>query len=105
MAFPRGTTPTFELVLPEEFDLSTAKEVRVTFVSDKGRKITKSSLNDGGVIVTANVLEVFLTQYESFQVADKTVEIQANWTYNDGKRWGTQVVSVEVDKQLLNEVM
>ena len=106
MSFPRGTTPTFELVLPAEIDLSLADEVCVSFMNGRKQKLDKST-EDDAIIVNGNIVEVYLTQEESLKIteAEKNLEIQVNWKYPDGKRAATEVVSIFVDRQLLNEVM
>lgn len=97
----RGTTPTFILKLLEGIDLSSAKNVYVTFRQGSNR-LTKTG---DALVVDGNTVDVFLSQEETLSFHTDTVELQLNWTYEDGKRACTNIVSVSVYKNLIPEVL
>ncbi|MBQ3870990.1 MAG: hypothetical protein II777_10615 [Clostridia bacterium] len=102
MGVPRGTTPTFTLTFNDEaLDLTTATGVYVTF-NDNGNIITKTG---DAMTVGAKQIEVYLTQKETLSFSVGAVEVQANWTYSDGKRAASKVATVNITKQLLDEVI
>jgi hypothetical protein len=104
MGFPRGTTPTLKLKLPEKFDLELAKSVYATFTLVNGEAIIKDSI-DGSVTVEKNIAQVTLTQEETFKMVLGKIKVQLNWMYDDGKRWATKVKTVDVTEQLLKEIL
>lgn len=57
----RGSTKSFTLNLPEGYDISTAKEVWVTFEQDR-KEILTLSLTGGDITVEDNKINVHLTQ-------------------------------------------
>lgn len=102
MHIPRATTPTFKLTLPEEYDLSDAANIYATFLAN-GKKVTKTGSE---LDVQKNVVSVYLTQEETLSWrSGYMLEIQLNWTYSNGSRVATEVASVRITKQLLEEVL
>lgn len=98
----RGTTPTFILELQEEIDLATAAHVYVTFQIGTAQ-VTKA---DDELQIEGNEVSVYLSQSETllFQ-AGKRVEVQLNWTYDDGGRAATNIVSIDVERNLISKVL
>lgn len=102
MGIPRGTTPTFTLSFEgTDVDLTGAKDVYVTFVG-KGQKITKTGED---LVVDQKSISVFLTQSDSLKLPVGDVELQANWTYADGRRCASDCVTYKFTKQLLEKVV
>lgn len=102
MGVPRGTTPTFTLTFTDNaLDLTTASEVYVTF-SENGNILTKKG---DDLTVAAKQIQVYLTQAETLAFKVGTVEVQANWTYSTGDRAASEITSINITKQLLDEVL
>ena len=97
----RGTTPTFILTLPVDVDLTTANNVYATFQQG----LTKLTKTGDALTIEGNIVNVFLSQKETLSFYGGSVEIQLNWTYADGKRACTNIVTVPVNKNLIGEVL
>ena len=104
----RGTTPTFKLSLPASVDLTKANNIYVSF-SQQSVKIVKSGED---LEVSAHEVDVYLTQEESLKFVCYTydgksnpVDIQLNWTYDDGSRACSTIVSVNVGRNLIGKVL
>lgn len=97
----RGTTPTFTLTINDTVDLTEAANVYVTFHSRQG-DLTKTG---DDLEISANVVNVYLTQEETLSFVVGRCELQINWTYNDGSRACTNIVTVDVGANLINEVL
>lgn len=101
MAIPRGVTPTFTLTFEDDdLDLTQAAHVYVTFRG--GREITKA---DDELTIAAKQIDVYLTQAETLAFRQGEVAIQANWTYLDGHRAASEIVSFNFSGQLLDKVV
>ena len=104
MSFPRGTTPTFILTIPNGSEAFNEVENITVSICSKFNEIVKTG-NDVTVISATEIM-VTLTQEESFTLAGKEAEIMVNWTYPGTQlRWGTDVANVAVDKQLHMKVI
>lgn len=101
MSIPRGTTPTFTLILPETVDLTQARNVYVSFRGST-RALTKSG-ND--IDVTAHSIDVYLDQRETLSFAQGLVDVQVNWTYANGRRAATLIKKIELTPNLLDKVV
>lgn len=99
----KGTTPTFVFEVDPEYniDFTQADNVYVTF-SCFGEKLTKSGQN---VSVDERTVSVYLDQEETLSLLGSEVEVQLNWTYEDGSRNATEVVRMHMTKNLLMEVL
>lgn len=98
----RGTTPTFKLMLNDEtVDLTQAVNVYATFKS-RDNVLTKTGED---ITVTANEVDVFLTQKETLAFTESTIQVQLNWTYVDGVRACSNIITVNVQNNLVNEVL
>jgi hypothetical protein len=71
----RGSTKSFTLNLPEGYDISTAKEVWVTFEQDR-KEILTLSLSKGEITVEDNKINVSLTQDQTlmFRTGDGVMQ-------------------------------
>ena len=99
----RGTTPTLQLVFPEDsgVDLTEASHVYVTF-RNSGHKLTKS---DSDLVIESRVVSVYLSQAETLSMVGSDTKVQINWTFADGSRDASEVVHIEITENLLNEVL
>lgn len=98
----RGTTPTFELKINDEtVDLTEADNVYVTFATN-GWSITKTSAD---LDVFAQQVDVYLSQEETLAFPKGDVDVQINWTFDDGKRACTTIASVKVTRNLIERVL
>lgn len=97
----QATTPTFVLTLPQEVDLSQAENVYFT-VSQGMNVLTKTG---DSLTIDENVVSVFLSQTETLAFSVGSIELQLNWTYQNGERACTKIKTVEVDKNLLKKVV
>lgn len=108
MSVPRGTTPTFYLTFSEEeLDLTTASNVYVTFKQNE-KRITKSGAD---LVIAEKQIDVYLSQKDTLGFKAGEIEVQANWTSNTldssgkPKRGSSEVVTVELSKQLLERIL
>lgn len=98
----RGTTPTFKLYLDDEYvDLTQAVNVYVSF-KQKDTLITKTGED---IEVREDEVDVYLSQAETLKFIKGDVEIQLNWTYLDGRRACSNIITIEVDKNLIGDVL
>ena len=97
----QATTPTLVLTLPSDIDLSEAANVYVT-IKQVGTVITKKG---NAITIDGNKAYVPLTQAETVRFLGGNAAIQINWTYADGTRAASKIVSVPVDGNLLQEVL
>lgn len=103
MSIVRGTTPTFTLIFPRSVDLAEARNIYVTFRKNDV-KITLTS-NDSELTILHGEIRVTLTQKQTLMLGVGMVEIQVNWTFGDGLRAASNIVTYEFTKQLLTEVL
>lgn len=101
MAIARGTTPLFHLMFPAEVDFGLANNIYVTF----SRADTVITKKEPDILVTHTSIDVRLTQKETLMLGTGTVDIQVNWTYSNGLRAASSVISYEFSRQLLTEVI
>lgn len=104
----RGTTPTFTLnMLDETLDLRQAVNVYATF-RQRETQLTKTDLD---ITVTQeaeylrNTVLVYLTQEESLKFNAGSIEVQLNWTYADGSRACSNIVTIAVSNNLEGRVL
>lgn len=104
----RGTTPTFTLnMLDETLDLRQAVNVYATF-RQRETLLTKTDLD---ITVTQeaehlrNTVLVYLTQEESLKFTAGSIEVQLNWTYEDGSRACSNIVTIAVSNNLEGRVL
>lgn len=94
----RGTTPTFQLKLADDtVDLTQANNVYATF-KQESNTITKTGAD---IEVTANQVDVYFTQSETLSFKAGTMYCQLNWTYSDGQRACSNIISIAVGKNLV----
>lgn len=98
----QATTPTFICTVSDGIDLTAAQNVFFT-LNQNMRKITKTG---EALDVTAHSVSVYLTQRDTLWLSpSQPVELQLNWTYENGSRGMTKIVSVRVDRNLVQEVL
>lgn len=98
MSIYRGTTPTVFLIFPQEdVDFTLVHNVYVTFSSNL-KSVTKSGED---LDVAANTISVWLTQRDTLGFQLDEVEVQANWTYDSGRRGCSTIEKIEIDRNLL----
>ena len=98
---PIGSTPTTQLVLDGDVNLLQAAHVYVT-LHNGAADVVKS---DGDLTIGQTTIGFDLTQEESLALKFRWTEIQVNWTYADGSRGETEIVTVEMDPTLEAEVL
>ena len=99
---PRGTTPTYRLILNDNtVDLTVASNVYVSFTGQYGA-IEKTG---DDLVVSAHQVDVFLSQAETLKFTEGEIEIQINWVYADGQRAATVIKKEKVGKNLIGRVI
>lgn len=89
----KGITPTITLTLPEDIDLSQARNVYVTISTKNGKN--KITLTGDALTIDANVITTTLRQEDTLKLSQ--AYIQVNWTYLEGgmtKRASSDIVSI-----------
>lgn len=98
----RGTTPTFKLTISDNnVDLTQAYNVYATF-KQLSTVITKTGED---ITISPQEVDIYLTQEESLQFSSGTLQIQLNWTYADGSRACSIIVSINVENNLIGDVL
>ena len=98
----QGTTPTITCRLQAEIDLTQAGNVYLT-LRQGGRTVTKSG---GDLTIEESSVGADLTQEDTLLFRhDAPVHIQLNWTYGDGTRGASEIVTVMLGRNLLPEVL
>lgn len=97
----QATTPTFILTLPDTVDLSQAANI---YFSLRQKNVIIEKSNDD-LTVDGQTVSVYLSQAETLQLVSGAAQIQLNWTYANGSRACSNIVSVQVSENLLKEVV
>lgn len=97
----QATTPTFVLTLPGSVDLSLAENVYFSLCQN-AISIVKET-ND--LLISGNVVSVYLSQVDTVRLIPGTAQIQLNWTYADKSRACSNIISVKIDENLLKDVV
>lgn len=97
----RGTTPTFQLKLNGDVDLTEADNVYATF--EQGCYSTTKTGDD--IEVSEDQVDVYFDQSESLKFRQGFVDIQLNWTFDNGKRACSNIVKISVGKNLIGKVL
>lgn len=97
----QATTPTFVLTLPEEVDLSQASNIYFT-LRQKGVQINKTV---DEIVIDGQTVSVYLSQSETISIQAGIAQLQLNWTYANGARACSNIVSVPVSENLLKRVI
>lgn len=97
----QATTPTFVLTLPDTVDLT--EPIHFYFTLRQGPvRIEKA---DSDLVVDGQTISVYLSQAETLTLTPGIVKLQLNWTYTNGSRAASEIVSVSVTENLLKEVI
>lgn len=103
-----GTTPTFTLRLKRTYDIDLNSALSI-YVTLKQGTTTLNKTGQDVQVIDAKTVSITLTQEESLAfVLDKKIDLQLNWTYSDRgtiKRAATKVISINLEKQLLTQVL
>ena len=97
----QATTPTFVLTLPETVDLTEPSHFYFTLRQGNVR-IEKT---DSDLVIDGQTISVYLNQSETLTLTPGIVKLQLNWTYANGSRACSNIVSVNVTENLLKEVV
>lgn len=97
----QATTPTFILTLPDTVDLS---QVANIYFSLRQKNVLIEKAGDD-LTVDGQTVSVYLSQAETLQLVSGAAQIQLNWTYANGSRACSNIVSVQVTENLLKEVV
>lgn len=97
----QATTPTFILTLPNDVDPSEFANIYFT-LRQKSVLIEKTGTD---LTVDGQTVSVYLSQAETLQLVSGAAQIQLNWTYSNGARACSNIVSVQVTENLLKEVV
>lgn len=97
----QATTPTFVLTLPETVDLTEPSHFYFTLRQGHVR-IEKA---DSDLVIDGQNISVYLSQAETLTLTPGIVKLQLNWTYANGSRAASEIVSVNVSENLLKEVV
>lgn len=97
----QATTPTFILTLPQNVDLSIANDVYFTM----RQGCTRVQKHGEDLEIEANVVSVYLTQADTVYVTKGTIDLQLNWTYDNGERACSEIKTIPVSENLLKEVI
>lgn len=97
----QATTPTFILTLPGTVDLSGIQSM--FFNLEQGTTRLRKTGNE--LTINGNEVSVYLTQEDTLKFNKGQASLQLNWTYPDGSRACTTIISVPVDPNLLKEVV
>lgn len=100
--FDVGTTPTFILSLPDTVDMTLANAVYFTL---RQRSVTITKSGDAVEVVDGQTIHVFLDQRETLRLVPGAADIQLNWTYADGQRADTNIVTINIGDNLLKAVI
>jgi hypothetical protein len=97
----RATTPTFICTFPETVDLSVI--ANMYFTLKQGLiTITKHSED---VVIDGNNVSVYFSQSDTLHLVKGPAEVQLNWTYDDGSRCCSEIITISVTDNLLKEVV
>lgn len=95
------TTPTFILTLPNTVDLSLVQNLYFTLTQGK----TELQKAGDSLVVEGQTVSVYLSQDETKLFNSGKASLQLNWTYANGARACSNIVSVDVGRNLLDEVV
>lgn len=97
----QGTTPTFILTLPDTIDMAAISNMYFTL--EQGEvKLTKKG---DDLSIDGHDVLVFLSQEETLKFKTGRALLQLNWTYPEGVRACSNIVTVNVGLNLIKEVI
>lgn len=105
----RGTTPTFTLtLLDDNVDLTEASNVYASFKQAPKNNCFRESSEEvrkfgQDIVVRKNEVDVYFNQTDSLGFKEGRLYIQLNWTYSDGSRACSNIISVPVGPNLAEE--
>lgn len=99
----KASTPTITANLPEGIDLTNALKVYVSFA-----RADKTFLTVKDPVIEDNKVIVFLTQEQTLAFPAGDVQMQINWTFDDGEkilRQPTTIGVIRIKRNLYDDVM
>lgn len=96
----QGTTPTHRFVLP--FALDEIEEVEITYCQN-GREILKKHMDN--CTLEEKTISTTLTQEDTFEFQEGSVEIQIRVKTNDGTTLASDIKKVSCKRCLSDEVL
>ena len=97
----RGTTPTFTLTVPNDYDLTACGNIYATFEQNQ-TSVTKSGED---IDVYEHSVDVYLDQSETLMFRRGALNIQLNFTFAGGQRACTEIKRINIEDNLLPEVL
>ena len=98
----RGTMPTFTITI-NGIELSEMHAIHVTFKSDSTILDLTESDN---MEINENTISIWLTQEQSLSLKETAqTSLQVNGLTVDNKRWASNIATIVVKRQLLDEVI
>lgn len=97
----QATTPTFVLTLPNTVDLTQIENMYFSL----RQNTTEIKKTGEDLVIDGQTVSVYLSQAETLPILSGTASIQLNWTYANGARACSNIVSVNVSGNLLQEVV
>ena len=97
----QGTTPTIRLKI-DALDLTQCHDLHVTL---KQAGHDRRDFSGAALDVEEHAVQLYLTQEQSLMLAQNKCDVQVNGLTASGVRWATKVKTIEIGKQLLQEVI
>lgn len=97
----QGITPTITMNFANTVDFS--EITNMYFTLTQGRHVIKKTGED--VVISGHSVSVYLSQVDTIKLEVGEAEIQLNWAYADGSRACSNIVTIEISKNLLREVI
>ena len=100
-----GTTPTFTLKVTDDETLDFNSAEHIYFTIRQG-SVSYTKQDEDITIVNEYTVQVTLSQEETLSFKyGLDAQVQLNWTYENGARAATKVMSVTLGKNLIREVL
>lgn len=97
----QSTTPTFVLTVPDSVDLTLPAHFYCTIKQGN----TYIQKNDSRLTIGEHTVSVSLTQAEANSLDVGTARLQLNWTYANGSRAASDIVTIDITENLLRGVL
>lgn len=97
----QATTPTYVITLPNTVDLTEIANMYFSLTSGQ-TTIVKTGTD---CVIDGQTVSVYLTQAETLPFKAGFAQLQLNWTYANGARACSEILSVPVGNNLLKEVV
>lgn len=109
----QATTPTVVLTLPETVDLTTAREIYVSFRQRSAplspepySSVLTKTLGADVWLTGTHIINVYLSQAETLAFEPcKAVEVQVNWITAGGDREATLIETIKIFDNIIDSVI